>query len=202
MGLPTVFVRFTGCNLRCSYCDTTYAYFEGSRTTPEDIFAKVHTYGVRRVCLTGGEPLIQPREELQHLLDLFDRHGYEVSIETDGSMSIDRVKLRPRQRFILDIKVPSSEMHTYMDFDNLKRIIPCRDEVKFVVGNEEDYLWSKDIIHRYDIEPEKGYRLLFSPVHGVLEPRILAEWILRDRLDVRLQVQLHKWIWEPERRGV
>lgn len=202
MGLPTVFVRFTGCNLRCSYCDTTYAYFEGTRTTPEEIFRRIEEYGVRRVCLTGGEPLIQPREELQQLLDLLGGNNYEVSIETDGSIDIERVKLRPKQRFILDIKVPSSDMHTYMDFDNLKRVVPERDEIKFVVGNEEDYLWSKEIIRRYEISPEQGYRLLFSPVYGVLEPRTLAEWILQDEWDVRLQVQLHKWLWEPGKRGV
>ncbi|MDI3328167.1 MAG: radical SAM protein [Alicyclobacillaceae bacterium] len=202
MGLPTVFVRFTGCNLRCSYCDTTYAYFEGKRMTPEEVFARIEAYGVRRVCLTGGEPLIQPRDELQKLLNLLGSDQYEVSIETDGSVDIDRIRLRPRQRFILDVKVPSSQMHLYMDFDNLRRIVPERDEVKFVVGTEEDYEWSKEIIDRYDIRPEKGYSLLFSPVFGVLEPRKLAEWILRDRLNARLQVQLHKFIWDPATRGV
>lgn len=202
LGLPTVFVRFTGCNLRCSYCDTTYAYFEGARITPEEIFSRVETFGVRRVCLTGGEPLIQPQEELQRLLDLLGNAGYEVSIETDGSVNINRVKLRPKQRFILDVKVPSSQMHMYMDFDNLRRIVPSRDEIKFVVGTKEDYEWSKEIIRQHDIVPEKGYRLIFSPVFGELEPRVLAEWILRDRLDARLQIQLHKWIWDPDTRGV
>ncbi|WP_018132347.1 radical SAM protein [Effusibacillus pohliae] len=202
IGLPTVFVRFTGCNLRCTYCDTKYSYYEGEPDTPEGIMEKIRSYGVKRVCLTGGEPLIQPREEMQRLLDLLAAEDYEVSIETDGSIDISKICLHDRQRFILDMKVPSSGMSDRMDFANLRRIVPERDEIKFVVGNREDYEWSKRLIANYDLDPAKGYRLIFSPIFGGLTYRELVEWVLEDRLDARFQVQLHKIVWDPQLRGV
>jgi 7-carboxy-7-deazaguanine synthase len=202
IGLPTVFVRFTGCNLRCTYCDTRYSYYEGEPDTPQGIMDKIRSHRVKRVCLTGGEPLIQPRAELQELLDLLHAERYEVSIETDGSVDISKVSLHDKQRFILDMKVPSSGMSERMDFENLRRIVPQRDEVKFVVGNREDYEWSVQLIREYNLMPEQGYQLVFSPVFGEIEPRNLVEWILEDRLDARFQIQLHKIIWDPSQRGV
>jgi 7-carboxy-7-deazaguanine synthase len=202
IGLPTVFVRFTGCNLRCTYCDTKYAYFEGEKNTPQEILDKIRSYGIKRVCLTGGEPLIQPRAEMQQLLDMLGAERYEVSIETDGSIDISRFVLRDRQRFVLDMKVPSSSMCDKMDFENLRRIVPDRDEIKFVVGNREDYEWSKSIIHKYGLDPEQGYQILFSPIFGEISYQQLVEWVLQDRIDARFQVQLHKIVWDPDTRGV
>jgi 7-carboxy-7-deazaguanine synthase len=202
IGLPTIFVRFTGCNLRCTYCDTKYSYYEGQPDTPQGIMEKIRSYPIKRVCLTGGEPLIQPRSEMQELLDLLYAEQYEVSIETDGSVDISKVKLHNKQRFILDMKVPSSGMSEKMDFENLKRIIPERDEIKFVVGNREDYEWSVQLIREHDLDPRKGFRLIFSPIFGEISPRDLVEWILADHLDARFQVQLHKIIWDPQQRGV
>lgn len=202
IGLPTVFVRFTGCNLRCTYCDTRYAYYEGEPDTPEGIMEKIRSFGVRRVCLTGGEPLLQPRSELQKLLDLLANEQYEVSIETDGSIDISKFRLHDRQRFILDMKVPSSGMSARMDFENLRRVVPERDEIKFVAGNRKDYEWAKNLIRKYDLDPGKGYRLIFSPVFGDLPYRELVEWLLEDRIDARFQVQLHKIVWDPNLRGV
>ncbi|GAX88545.1 radical SAM protein [Effusibacillus lacus] len=202
IGLPTIFVRFTGCNLRCTYCDTKYSYFEGEPDTPEGVMDKVRSYGIKRVCLTGGEPLIQPREEMQQLLDLLGEDGYEVSIETDGSIDISRFRLHDKQRFILDMKVPSSAMSDKMNFENLKRIVPERDEIKFVVGNREDYEWSKDLIRQYNLDPGLGYQLIFSPIYGELTYQQLVEWLLEDRIDARFQVQLHKIVWDPNQRGV
>lgn len=202
IGLPTVFVRFTGCNLRCTYCDTKYSYFEGEADTPESIMGKIRSYAIKRVCLTGGEPLIQPHSEMQQLLDLLAAEEYEVSIETDGSIDISKFQLHDRQRFIVDMKVPSSKMSDKMDFDNLKRIVPTRDEIKFVVGNREDYEWSKQLIQQYDLDPTNGYRLVFSPIFADLTPLQLVQWLLEDRLDARFQVQLHKIVWDPNLRGV
>jgi 7-carboxy-7-deazaguanine synthase len=202
IGLPTIFVRFTGCNLRCTYCDTKYAYFEGVKYTPQEIMDKIRSYGIKRVCLTGGEPLIQPRDEMQQLLDMLGAERYEVSIETDGSIDISRFLLHDRQRFVLDMKVPSSSMCDKMDFENLHRIVPDRDEIKFVVGNREDYEWSKSIIQKYGLDPEQGYQILFSPIFGEISYQELVEWVLEDRIDARFQVQLHKIVWDPETRGV
>ncbi|BCJ86568.1 radical SAM protein [Effusibacillus dendaii] len=202
IGLPTIFVRFTGCNLRCTYCDTKYSYYEGESDTPEGILEKIRSYGIKRVCLTGGEPLIQPRTEMQRLLDLLAAENYEVSIETDGSIDISKFQLRGRQRFILDMKVPSSAMSNRMDFENLKRIVPERDEVKFVVGNREDYEWARNLMQQYELQPEKGYQLIFSPIFGDITYQELVSWLLEDRIDVRFQVQLHKIVWDPDLRGV
>lgn len=200
IGLPTVFVRFTGCNLRCTYCDTKYSYYEGVPDTPEGILDKIRSYGIKRVCLTGGEPLIQPRSEMQQLLDLLAAEQYEVSIETDGSIDVSKFRLHERQRFILDMKVPSSAMSDKMDFANLQRILPSRDEIKFVVGTRVDYEWSKNLIRQYGLDA--GYQLVFSPIFGDLPPRQLVEWLLEDLIDARFQIQLHKIVWDPDLRGV
>ncbi|MBL0386591.1 radical SAM protein [Tumebacillus sp. ITR2] len=201
-GLPTIFVRFTGCNLRCTYCDTKYSYFEGDSITPEQVMEQVRALKVKRVCLTGGEPLIQPRQEMQHLLDMLGAEGYEVSIETDGSIDISKYNLHEKQRFIVDMKVPSSGMSEKMHWENLRHIIPTRDEVKFVVGDRADYEWCVNLIREYELDPAKGYQLLFSPIFRQIDLEQLVNWILEDELDARFQVQLHKIVWDPDKRGV
>lgn len=201
-GLPTIFVRFTGCNLRCTYCDTKYSYYEGDTITPEDVMEQIRAKKCKRVCLTGGEPLIQPRGEMQQLLDMLGAEDYEVSIETDGSIDISKYTLHPKQRFIVDMKVPSSGMSDKMHWDNLKHIDPARDEIKFVVGNRADYDWCLNLIREYDLDPAKGYQLVFSPVFREIELEDLVNWILEDGLDARFQVQLHKIVWDPDKRGV
>ncbi|ASS76285.1 radical SAM protein [Tumebacillus algifaecis] len=201
-GLPTIFVRFTGCNLRCTYCDTKYSYFEGDTITPGEVMDKIRALKCKRVCLTGGEPLIQPRAEMQQLLDLLAAEGYEVSIETDGSIDISKFKLHDKQRFIVDMKVPSSGMSDKMHLPNLQHIVAERDEVKFVVGNREDYEWCTRLIAEQGIDPKDGYQLVFSPVYREIELVDLVNWILEDQLDARFQVQLHKIVWDPDKRGV
>ncbi|SMB91731.1 7-carboxy-7-deazaguanine synthase [Thermanaeromonas toyohensis ToBE] len=194
-GLPTIFIRFSGCNLRCRYCDTTYAYEGGENFTPEKLKARVSIYPYKRVCLTGGEPLLQPREEFQGLLDLLGE--WEISIETNGSLPLERFTLKPGHRWVMDIKCPGSGEVEANRWENLKVLRPC-DEVKFVLTSEEDYMWAREIIRRHSLEGRVG--LLFSPAHGWLDPQNLAEWILRDGLDVRLQLQLHKLIFGPDTR--
>lgn len=201
IGLPTIFVRTGGCNIRCTYCDTPYALTtHGSvKMTVDEVMEQVRAKKVKRVCLTGGEPLIQPKAEVQELLDRLAAEGYEVSIETSGSIPIGPFTLHDRQRWILDMKVPSSgESHT-MVFDSLSHLRP-HDEVKFVVGTEEDFRWSVDLVRRYQLEGRAA--LLFSPVWVSCTPLQLTEWVLESGVDARVQVQLHKIIWDPATRGV
>ena len=200
-GLPTIFVRTGGCNLRCSYCDTPYALTtQGSeKLTVDEVMAKVRSLKTKRVCLTGGEPLIQPKAEVQELLDMLAAEGYEVSIETSGSIAIAPFTLHGKQRWILDMKVPSSgEAHTML-FESLGLLRP-QDEVKFVVGTREDFDWSVNLIRRHELEGRVG--LLFSPIWTTCTPLQLTEWVLESGLDARMQVQLHKIVWHPDTRGV
>jgi len=192
-GYPTVFVRFSGCNLRCSYCDTTYSYYEGREMPVEEIVDEIKGYGYRRVCVTGGEPLVQ--SQIQHLLDALK--GYRVTIETNGSIPLEIVSLHPGQTFVMDIKTPSSNQHNKMCFSNLK-ILRDEDEIKFVIGDRQDYMWSKEILKK---DYKKG-KVTFSPVFDKIDPEIMVGWILEDRLDVRFGLQLHKIIFDPQRRGV
>ncbi len=192
VGLPTVFVRLTGCPLRCVYCDTQYAYDGGERMEISQIVEKVKGYGVPYVCVTGGEPLAQ-KGSLELLRRLCEE-GFTVSLETSGALDISRVD--PRVIKVLDLKTPSSgECHRnrYQNID----LLSSRDQVKIVIGNREDYLWAKEILRRYRL-PER-VEVLFSPVWGQLPPRTMAEWILEDRLPVRFQIQLHKVLWGEER---
>lgn len=195
-GLPTVFVRTTGCNLRCTYCDTTYAYSGGLEMSPAEVAGTVADYGVKRVCLTGGEPLIQPAAEVQALLDLLG--GYELSVETGGAVALAGYRLHPGHRWILDVKGPSSGMSGFMVPGNL-RSVGAKDEVKFVLGDRSDYEWAVATVREHNLAVQT--RVVFASVHGVLDPADLAEWIMADRLDVRLQVQLHKVIWDAAARG-
>lgn len=200
-GLPTIFVRTAGCNLRCSYCDTSYALTtqESVQMDVDEVLAAVREKRVKRVCLTGGEPLIQPRAELQAFFDQLAAEGYELSIETSGSIPIAPFQLHPRQRWILDMKVPSSGMSYAMHQESLALLRPA-DEVKFVVGTDEDLAWAKDLIRRHQLEGR--VHLLFSPVWGQMTPLHLTEWVLASGIDARVQIQLHKIIWDPSARGV
>lgn len=192
-GFPTVFVRFSGCNLRCSYCDTTYAYEEGTEMEPQEILDEIKKYYYKRVCITGGEPLLQ--KELEKLLYLLE--DYNVTIETNGSMDIGLIKLSPKHSYVMDVKCPSSGFSNEMNFNNFEYLSE-RDEIKFVIGGKDDYEWAKGIIKDYY---KKG-TTTFSPVFGSIEYSDLVDWILRDKLDVRFQIQLHKIIWGVEKRGV
>lgn len=192
-GYPTIFVRFTGCNLRCTYCDTAYAYCEGKEMSPEEIYGEIKKLRYRRVCLTGGEPLLQ--NDLGKLLNLLA--DYIATIETNGSVSVDNLQLNIRHSLVMDMKVPSSGCSDMMMFSNFA-FLTDKDEIKFVIGSKNDYEWSKKVIEMYH---KKG-SITFSPVFNSIEYGKIAEWILNDGLDARFQLQLHKFIWKPDERGV
>ncbi len=194
-GRPCVFVRLTWCNLRCVWCDTAYAFEEGSDLTVGAVLERVAAHGTRYVLVTGGEPLVQ--EGVHDLIgELLDR-GHEVAVETGGSL--DLAPLDRRAMIVMDLKCPGSGMSRQNRWENLDLLKPD-DEVKFVLTDRSDYEWARQMISRHHLE--KRCRLLLSPAHGLLEPRSLAEWILADRLPVRLQLQMHKYIWPPDMRGV
>ncbi|HEU4385114.1 MAG TPA: radical SAM protein [Anaeromyxobacteraceae bacterium] len=193
-GRPCVFVRFTGCDLRCVYCDTAYAFHGGRPMSRPEILAEVGRHPARLVCLTGGEPLLQ--KELPALArDLLDR-GYEVTIETHGQRPLD--DLPPAAVRIADVKTPGSG-EVARDLAWLERLSP-RDEVKFVVCSEEDFRWSLDVIRRHRLEGR--VEVLLSPSHGQVEPRDLARWMLESGVRARLNIQIHKVVWGPDARGV
>ena len=194
-GLPCVFVRLTYCNLRCTYCDTEYAFHEGTDLSIDEILYEVNNFKCNLVEVTGGEPLLQ-RESLQLMKALCDA-GYSVLLETGGSLSIKDVD--PRVTIIMDIKTPSSKMESKNLFSNID-LLKKEDEVKFVVGDSEDYLWTKQGMKEYDLSSK--CRILISPVFGKIEPAEIAGWILKDNLPARFQLQMHKYIWDPGRRGV
>lgn len=194
-GLPCVFVRMTGCNLRCVYCDTTYAYEEGREMSEGEILEAINSYGIRLVEITGGEPFLQ-KDTLSLIEKLID-NGFTVLVETNGSMSIKDVD--KRAVIIMDIKTPGSGMFERMDLLNLKYLKP-NDEVKLVVMNREDYEWVRDFIKDYGLVDR--CKLLLSPAFGLLSPESLSKWIIDDRLSVRLNLQLHKYIYGPDKRGV
>ena len=194
-GQPCVFVRLTGCPLRCTWCDTAYAFHEGQDGSIDDVLAKVHSYGCRLVEVTGGEPLAQP-ESLPLIARLCDT-GYTVLLETSGA--IDIAPVDPRVHVILDVKCPGSDMTDRMHWPNLSQLA-AKDEAKFVLADRADYDWARETLARYDLA--NRCTVLFSPVFGSLDMRELAEWILADRLPVRFQLQMHKYIWAPDMRGV
>jgi len=195
-GCPCVFVRLTACDLRCSWCDTAYAFLEGRKMSVDDVVAAVDQYGCPLVEITGGEPLLQ--EDVYELMDRLIGAGHVVMLETGGHRTIARV---PAAVFkIVDVKCPGSGESGKNDWSNLDRLAP-HDEVKFVIKDRADYEFARDVIGRYGLA-DRAAAVLLSPVHGVLEPRALSEWMLADRLPARLQVQLHKYIWSAETRGV
>ena len=194
-GLPCIFVRLAGCNLRCSYCDTRYSYDEGIILSIAEIKDKIISYNCHLVEITGGEPLIQ-KETPRLIFDLLEQ-DYTVLLETNGSQDISIVDYRCVK--ILDIKHHLSGLNTNNGLDNLNKL-SYHDEIKFIIANRVDYEYAKKIV--MNILKEKKNLIHFSPVYGVLEPNILAKWILEDSLHVRLHLQLHKFIWDANARGV
>jgi 7-carboxy-7-deazaguanine synthase len=195
-GCPCVFVRLTACDLRCAWCDTPYAFHEGRTMSVDDVIAAVDRFGCDLVEITGGEPLLQ--EDVYPLMEgLLDR-GRTVMIETGGHRSIARIPAGVVR--VVDVKCPSSGEAEKNDWTNSERFGP-EDQVKFVVADRGDYEFARDVIARFGLA-SRCAALLVSPVHGVLEPHVLAGWILADRLAVRLQLQLHKYVWSPSTRGV
>ncbi|MEM6302771.1 MAG: 7-carboxy-7-deazaguanine synthase QueE [Pseudomonadota bacterium] len=190
VGIPTVFVRLTGCPLRCGYCDSEYAFTGGEKMTFADIMKEVANHSPRYVCVTGGEPLAQ-RNCIPLLRELCDA-GYEVSLETSGALSVEQVDSRVVK--VVDLKTPGSGEVKRNRYENMA-LLSKNDQVKFVVCDRADYEWARFKIDEYQLA-ERVSDVLFSPIHGSLSPRVLAEWILEDRLPVRLQVQLHKLIWD------
>lgn len=194
-GRPCVFVRLSACPLRCQWCDTEYAFYEGRDMSLEEVLERVRFYRCPVVEITGGEPLAQAGAlDLIHALAEED---FTVLLETAGSHAIEGVD--PRVRIVMDIKCPGSGMSHRNLWENLARLKP-QDEVKFVLADRRDYEWAREVLETHGL-PER-HTIHFSPVHGQLSPEELADWILEDRLAVRLQLQLHKYIWSPETRGV
>lgn len=187
-GLPTVFIRLTGCPLRCGYCDTAYAFYEGNKITINDILRETARYRTRYVTVTGGEPLAQ-KACLDLLTQLCDE-GYQVSLETGGALDISGVDDRVAR--IVDIKTPGSGESKKNRPANLNHLT-ARDQVKFVICDRMDYLWVRDLLRNAQLSDR--CEVLFSPSHGQLEAKTLADWILEDQLPVRLQIQLHKYLW-------
>ncbi len=194
-GLPCTFIRLTYCNLRCKYCDTEYAFYEGRDLTIEEILNEIKKIGCNLIEITGGEPLVQL--ESLDLMKTLCNNGYEVLLETGGSLPI--MEIDSRVKIIMDLKCPSSGMIKKNYYENIKYIKPG-DEIKFVIGSREDYEWSREIINNYNLTNKCS--ILFSVVFGELEPVKLVEWILNDKLNVRFQLQMHKFIWEPTAKGV
>ncbi|MBA3639186.1 MAG: 7-carboxy-7-deazaguanine synthase QueE [Acidobacteriota bacterium] len=195
-GRPCVFVRLTACDLRCSWCDTPYAFTEGHKVSIDDVVGQVKGYGCPVVEITGGEPLLQKDVYplMQRLLD----EKLTVMVETGGHLSIEQVPAGVLR--IMDVKCPGSSESHRNDWTNMNRLV-ATDEVKFVLKDRADYEFARDVVAHYDLVSRVA-AVHFSPVHGVLEARQLAEWILEDRLEVRLQLQVHKYIWAPATRGV
>ncbi len=196
-GWPCIFIRLTGCNLRCRYCDTRYAYEEGDDIPLEEILAKVKGFDCNLVEVTGGEPLIQ--DETPDLISALIRNGYTVLLETNGSKDITPVDNRCIR--IIDIKCPSSGMNKKNYWENLD-YLNSHDELKFVIAHREDYLYAKKVLDSPAIKGRKKLLVNFSPVFNEMDPKKLASWILADHLPVRLHIQLHKYIWGEHTRGV
>ena len=193
-GRPCVFVRLTGCNLRCVWCDSEYTFTGGERVSLEDVMARVASYGCRLVEITGGEPLAQA-EAFDLIRHLCDEH-YEVLIETSGAIDITNVD--ERAKIILDLKCPGSGEVSKNRWENLDILRP-HDEIKFVIADRHDYEWARDVVKERGLD---RWTVLFSPVWGTMDMKALAEWMLADRVPARFQTQLHKHIWGPDVKGV
>ena len=188
VGLPTVFIRLTGCPLRCTYCDTAYAFSGGEKYSIDEIILKVKNFNVKNITVTGGEPLAQPN--CLYLLDKLISLGYVVSLETSGALDVSKVN--PRVIKILDLKTPGSNECSKNLFSNLD-FLTKDDQIKFVITSREDYEWAKSIINQHSLE--NICEILMSPSNNELKPAVLADWILADQLLVRFQIQLHKTLW-------
>jgi 7-carboxy-7-deazaguanine synthase len=195
-GLPCVFVRLTFCDLRCTYCDTAYAFYAGTKMPLPQIVEQVVAFRCPLVEITGGEPLLQ-RNVLPLMAELCDR-GETVLIETSGAHDISGIDSRVHR--IMDLKTPDSGESHRNRYENISHLTE-RDEVKFVIGSRDDYVWSKEMIEKFDLVSRCG-TVLLSPVFGRIDPREIVEWLLADNLRVRFQLQLHKFIWSPEAKGV
>ena len=196
-GYPCVFVRLTGCNLRCSYCDTQYAYYDGDDLEIEEILNRIKQFQCHLVEVTGGEPLFQT--ETPRLIHNLLEDGFTVLLETNGSLDISLVDSRCIR--IVDIKCPTSGEAEHNDTENLDRLT-ANDELKFVIGNRTDYVYAKDVLELLNKKAIVVRHIHFSPVFGEITPEQLASWILEDHLPVRLSLQMHKIIWHPDKRGV
>lgn len=194
-GYPFVFIRCSGCNLRCSYCDTTYAYEEGYEISEEQLLKKIAGFGIKSVAFTGGEPLLQ--QEVFSVIDTLIRRTYTVLVETNGSLDI--AELNKKAIKILDVKCPGSGESEKMNWQNLGNLTD-HDEIKFVITNREDYDWAKWVMHNFELNGRCAINM--SPAYGSLKPDALASWILEDNINVRLNLQLHKYIWKDRKRGV
>ena len=195
-GLPCIFIRLAGCNLRCKYCDTTYSYETNFSKSIDEIVAKIIQYSpIKLVEITGGEPLLQKDTSL--LFEELIKNNFQILLETNGSISLKNVP--PEIVKIVDVKTPGSNCEDSFLLENLSYIHPAKDEIKFVLCNRSDYDWANDFIRKHKL---KKLKILFSVVTDNIEPKVLAEWIIEDRLPVRMQLQLHKYIWDKDKRGV
>ena len=195
-GLPCIFVRLAGCNLRCDYCDTVYSYKNEITLTIDDIIKKVKEYApVKLVEITGGEPLMQPK--VCQLIETLNNDGYKILLETNGSISLENIPEYVIK--IVDVKCPGSGEESSFLLENLECINQEKDEIKFVLTDNFDYNWAKDFVLKSKLN---DYEILFSPVSDKLNPQDLAKWIIDDKLNVRMQLQLHKIIWDKNKRGV
>jgi 7-carboxy-7-deazaguanine synthase len=195
-GRPCVFVRLTACDLRCRWCDTPYAFYEGRKMSVDDVVADVEARGCDVVEVTGGEPLLQP--DVYPLMQRLLESGKTVLIETGGHRSIAGVPAGVIR--IMDVKCPGSGESEHNDWSNLAHLT-SRDEVKFVIADRTDYEFAREVVRREDLVGRVN-AVLFSPVHGELDPKLLSQWVIEDRLAVRVQLQVHKYIWSPTTRGV
>ena len=192
-GLPNIFIRTTGCNLRCSYCDTKYAYDDGAEKTIEEIMKEVKKYNFKKICITGGEPLIQ--KKIIKLIDKLVKDKYKICLETNGSIDITSLTSKKNLMISLDIKCPSSKMHKKMILENIKKL-KQKDQLKLIIKNKKDYEYAKKIINKY----KPVCTVFFQSVWGT-NPKHLADWIIKDDLDVKLGLQIHKIIW-GNKRGI
>jgi len=186
-GLPNIFIRTTGCNLRCSYCDTKYAYFDGTEISIGEILKHVKSFACNYICITGGEPLLQ--KETYDLIDDLLKNNFKICLETNGSMNIEKISDKKSILISLDIKCPSSKMHKKNYLENIS-FLKKKDQIKFIIGNQDDYSYAKIVIKKYNPISD----IYLQPVWGT-DPKILAKWILNDNLNVNLGLQLHKILW-------
>ena len=190
-GRPNIFIRTSGCNLRCSFCDTTYAYDDGKEMSIDEISSQISKYPCKYICITGGEPLLQ--KEILDLIDFLIKRNYKICIETNGSISIQKISNKKSLMISLDIKCPSSKMHENNQFENIS-LLRKNDQLKFVIKDKDDFNYAKKIVNKH----KPVCNVFFQPVWGI-DPVILSEWIIHDRLDVKLGLQLHKIIWGEKR---